>query len=404
MEQIKFEDIENSNYLNLLPGRTAYIDECGNFGFNFENKEVSGLGGSSLYYIVCAVIVKDKDIPALEIETNRIHNNNGFQTGELKSSLIGNNNKRRTKILTEFLTLDFSLVILIANKQKFYGESPLSNYKESFIKYLHQKLYDEMYATYPKLKIVEDEYRSSAFQIGYRKYVCANRPQLNLFNEYDFYYVNSKYSLIVQIADIIAGSVMQYLLDDKAPNVIKIFQSKIRGLVDFPSTYPSFRAGINKDKRFDENIYSLANYCATKYIESHTNVNDKDERMRVIFLKYLIWVVLNIKPHIYISSREIIDYLSDLFDCKVYQNYIYRNIVAPLRDAGVIISSCSHGYKIPTCSDDIYAYINQTNVTVGPMLNRVQKCRQLILMQTSGSLDIFDDASLIKYKRYFGDY
>lgn len=79
-------------------------------------------------------------------------------------------------------------------------------------------------------------------------------------------------------------------------------------------------------------------------------------------------------------------------------------LIAPLRDAGVIIASCFHGYKIPTCIDDIYAYANQTNGIVRPMLNRIQKCRQLILFHTDGSLDIFDDPVLKKYKRYFGDY
>jgi hypothetical protein len=404
MYQLTIEDIERSNSLAIQPGRTAFIDECGNFGFDFEAKETSEAGGPSLYYIVCAVVVKNENIRALEIEANKIRQNNGFQTGEMKSSLIGNNHRRRIKILTELLNHDFSLVMLIADKQKFYRDSPLTNYKESFVKYLHQKLYNEMYAAYPKLKIVEDEYGLSEFQKGYREYVCANRPQFNLLNEYDFDYVNSKHSPIVQIADIIAGSTMQHLLDNKAPNVLKIFQGKIRGLVNFPSTYPSLLAGIRADKSFDENIYALADHCATQYIDSHIDTDDTDTRMRVLFLKHLLWVVRYINPHKYISSGEIIKVLSDLSDSKVHRNYLYRKIIAPLRDAGVIIASCSHGYKIPTCIDDIYAYANQTNGIVGPMLNRVQKCRQLILFHTDGSLDIFDDPALKKYKRYFGDY
>ena len=178
--------------------------------------------------------MKNENITALEVEADKIRQSNGFQTGEMKSSLIGNNHRRRIKILTELLNLDFSLVILIADKQKFYRDSPLTNYKDSFIKFLHQKLYEEMYAAYPKLKIVEDEYGLSEFQSGYREYVCAHRPQPNLLNEYDFDYVNSKHSPIVQIADIVAGSVMQHLLDNNALDVLRIFQSRIRGVVNFP--------------------------------------------------------------------------------------------------------------------------------------------------------------------------
>jgi len=404
MYQLSFDDLERSKNIANQPGRTAFIDECGNFGFNFESKGNDDSGGASLYYIVCAVVVKNEQIETLESEVEKIAKNNGFQTGEMKSSLIGNKHNRRIKILTELLNLDFSLILLIADKQKFYKDYPLSNYKDSFIKYLHQKLYDEMYTAYPKLKIVEDEYGSSEFQKGYRKYVCAHRPRQNLLNEYDFDYVDSKHSPLNQLADILAGSIMQQLIDDKAPKVLKIFQSKIRGIVNFPSQYPSFVAGIKADKSFDETIYALADHCATRYIDSHMNDDDEDVRMRVLFLRHLLWVVRNINPDIYISSVEIIRTLSDLANCKIHRNFLYRRIIAPLRDAGVIIASCPQGYKIPTSIEDIYAYVNQTNGIVGPMLNRVEKCRQLILAQTDGALDIFDDPALKKYKRYFGDY
>jgi len=397
MYQLSFEDIERSNSLALQPGRTAFIDECGNFGFDFEKE------GTSLYYVVCAVIVKNDQIGQLETAVNELCRKY-FGNGEMKSSSIGKDHNRRAKICTELLKLDFSLIILIADKQAFFRDSPLTNYKDSFIKFLHQKLYDEMYAVYPKLKIVEDEYGSSEFQSGYREYVCAHRPQLNLLNEYDFDYVNSKHSPIVQIADIVAGSVMQRLLDNNAPDVLKIFQSRIRGIVNFPSTYPPYFAGVGVDKSFDENIYALADHCATQYIDSHKDTDDEETRMRVLFLKHLLFVVRNINPNKYVSSGEIIKVLSDLSDRKVRRDYLYRKIIAPLRDAGVIIASCSHGYKIPTCIDDIYSYINQTNGIVGPMLNRVEKCRELILKQTDGDLDIFDDPALKKYKRYFGDY
>jgi hypothetical protein len=140
------------------------------------------------------------------------------------------------------------------------------------------------------------------------------------------------------------------------------------------------------------------------YIDSHRNTDDDDERLRVLFLRHLLFVVRNVNCSKYVSSAEIIRVLSELSDNKIRRDYLYRKIIAPLRDAGVIISSSSQGYKIPTCLEDIYAYTNQTNSIVGPMLSRVEKCRELILKQTDGDLDIFDDPALAKYKRYFGDY
>jgi len=109
---------------------------------------------------------------------------------------------------------------------------------------------------------------------------------------------------------------------------------------------------------------------------------DENTILRIFFLKHLLFLVHNVNANKYISSVEIIKFLSDLSERKVSRDYLYRKIIAPLRYSGVIILTCSHGYMIPSCIDDIYAYANQTNGTVAPMLNRVEKCRELILKQT----------------------
>ena len=54
--QMSIEDIENQKILQAMSDRTAYIDEYGSFGFDFSST------GASKYYILCAVIVENKDI------------------------------------------------------------------------------------------------------------------------------------------------------------------------------------------------------------------------------------------------------------------------------------------------------------------------------------------------------
>ena len=251
---------------------------------------------------------------------------------------------------------------------------------------------------------VQDEYGTSEFQSGFRKYVCKNRPTPNLFNEYDFDYSDSRDSNIVQIADIVAGSVMQHIIDAAAPDILKLFSGKIRDIINFPKPFTPFTAGTNVDTLFDKQIYALADQCATYYIDSNKNYDEGDVRMRILFLKKLLFTARNINDSIYIHSSEITRVLSSISEQKVTRDYLYRRIVAPLRDAGVLIASSAHWYKIPTCVNDIYTYINQTSGIVSPMLSRIEKCRTLIKKQTDGTLDILDDPALTKFKRYFGDY
>ena len=186
--QLTIDDIQHAEYIANQPGRSAFIDECGSFGFDFTKS------GTSKYYVVCAVIVDNENIPFIENRISEMRHNY-FSGTEMKSSGIGANHKRRVKILTDLLLLDFQLIIMIADKQKFYEGSPLTEYKPVFKKFLNQRLYESMYCAYPKLKIIEDEYGTKEFQQGYRKYVETHRPVTNLFNEYAAYlsFVHNKF-------------------------------------------------------------------------------------------------------------------------------------------------------------------------------------------------------------------
>ena len=322
----------------------------------------------------------------------------------MKSSSISDNHHRRINILTELLMLDFSLIILIADKQAFHENSPLTNYKGTFVKYLHRLLYDSMYCAYPKLKIVEDEYGTSEFQKGYRQYIRNNRPALNLFDDYDFDYVDSKNSNIVQIADIIAGSVMQHIIDTNAPDALKLFQSRIRDVIRFPKVFTPKSEKMGDDSYYDAQIYNLAHKRALNYIEQNRNDLSEEVRLRSLFLRLLLFSAENFGESQYIYAGKIVQELSDLSETKVTRDFLYRRIVAKLRDEDVLIASSSHGYKIPTCTEDIRTYIAQTDTVVSPMLARIGKCRSLIFKETDGKLDILNAAEFQGYKRYFGDY
>lgn len=182
--QLTFENLIQRDVVKGMSGRTAYIDEFGSFGFDF------ALEGVSKYYVLCAVIVDDNDLESLHAAVAEVKNNNGFRNTEMKSSLVAKNYARRGRILSQLLYINFRVVLLIANKQKFVEASPLREYKQTFIKYLHRRLYESLYHVYPKLKIIEDEVGTSEFQASFRQYIADRRPEYNLFNEYDFDYCN----------------------------------------------------------------------------------------------------------------------------------------------------------------------------------------------------------------------
>ena len=114
-----------------------------------------------------------------------------------------------------------------------------------------------------------------------------------------------------------------------------------------------------------------------------------------------MFYVQNVSAQAFVSSHQLLNVLEEYADTRIRLNYLYRRIIAPLRDAGVILASSSQGYKIPVSVEDITTYINQTHTVVSPMLHRICICRNLIKQQTNNDLDVLDDPAFLKYKNYF---
>ncbi|MGI5874502.1 MAG: DUF3800 domain-containing protein [Bacillota bacterium] len=385
--------LKDSMYHN---GKTAFIDECGGFGFDFTKE------GNSKYYILCAIVVKNDYIQTLHNKMEEIKKNSGFKDTEMKSSSIGENKKRRLHIIHQLLEIKFEIILLISNKEEISEESPLRKYKKTFIKYLHSQLYDLLYHSNPKLKIIEDETGTSEFQESFKKYVESKRPENNLFNEYDFEYIDSKDSFLVQLADVIAGTINKRLINPNEPDYLEMLKGKILRIKYFPEKKaPYWGLSSPEDYKYNQDIFELSVKTCKDYINKYKHDKSDDKRAQIAVLEYLLLQITNYNPSLYTSSNELIHMLCNYLEKKVSRNYLYRRIIAPLRDSGVIIASCSHGYKIPISVNDIFAYLNQTHSVVAPMLNRVRICRDSILQSTDGNLDILNDPAFLRYKNYF---
>jgi len=84
-------------------------------------------------------------------------------------------------------------------------------------------------------------------------------------------------------------------------------------------------------------------------------------------------------------------------------HYFQTRVIAPLRDAGVIIASSTKGYKIPSCEQDLYDFVNHSNTIIQPLLSRIGKCRDRIRLATDGSIDILDREEYANLKQLLVD-
>lgn len=394
--QMTLDDISFQQYVNDQPGRVAYIDECGGFGFDFEKE------GTSKYYLLCAIVVENDKLEKLHGDFEKVKQMNGVVNGELKSSSVNDN--RRNRIMTQILPLEFRIVLFIADKEKFIKGSPITEYRPVFIKYLDQHLYNLLYKAYPRLKIIQDETGWPEFQESFKKYVVAHRPEYNLFNQYDFDLVNSKDQVLVQLADFIGGSITKSLLDSNYTNYLEMLRGKITTTEFFPPEHEPYWGKLKpEDCQYDEKVFTLAIKSAQDFLSKYCDDETDDRKMQMSVLRYLMMYVLQINPTAYVYSDELVEHLRKNVQIRVTRNTLFRRVIAQLRDEGVILASCNRGYKIPISVDDLMTYLNQSLVTVGPMVHRMGICRNLVKQGTDGALDLFDNPALIRFKRYFDE-
>lgn len=382
----------------------AFIDESGNTSLNFDS------AGTSSHYILAAVIVSENDKLKLEQEVENFRKKH-FQTGEIKSSGIkaANNHKRRIKLLKELGEIEFTYYIFIINKKMIWETSGLRN-KKSFLKYLTGKLYTELNISYPKLSIYADEHGSSDFMKEFRIYVDKNHPR-TLFSDseglsFDFQFRNSKDCILIQLADLIVGTISFGYEENKNTPEYDIFFNNIRekeiGRKEWPIKYEKLECELDKNNvdEYDEIIAKTSIRIATDYLNKNRSNYDIESREKVITIEYLLRQLDINYGKLYTTSSVLIEYINERLDISRENRYFKSEIIAKLRDEGILLSSSNKGYKIPLSKNDIYKFVSRTNTVISPMLSRLDKARRRIKLATQGKFDILDKEEYAKLREF----
>lgn len=387
-------------YPSLSDNKYAFIDETGNFGFNFN------LLGTSSHYIVTAIIVEKENVKNLRACIDLIRNKY-FGPGEIKSSNVAKDHKRRIIILDELLKYKFNIFSLVVDKERIYDGSGLE-FKKTFIKHLDNILYKELKLLYPHLMIIADCKGSDKFMKEFERYIYKT-PNFCIFDDYGFEFKDSKTEPLIQLADFMSGTISFGFEKSKKCDIYKAYYNKLKDRIIaiklWPLTFENYITNLNSINisEYDEEIALYCYRLTQKYIEEHKNSKDSTNIDEVRILEYLLNQLTIYNPSRYVSSKELITYL-DKTNGNHYSSHTFKtNIIANLRDNNVIISSSANGYKLPISKKELLSYINKTLGMIMPMLSRLKKCRTRILALTNNELDILDSEEYRSIKMYFDE-
>jgi hypothetical protein len=369
----------------------AFVDESGNADLD------TSKGGSSGFFIVCSILVAEKDLEAAYAQAEELRIRH-FQTGEIKSSSLKPKDLyRRARILNELAELPFKLFFTVVDKSRIHKDGGL-RFKSSFIKYVNGLLYERLFRAYPDLQMIVDEHGGQEFQESLKSYVV-ERFVDDLFGDRDaFQTMSSKDNVLVQVADFFAGSVAQIYEDKASEEAVlaykKILRSLTLGMLEWPSKYqPLLPPPTDASGYADYQVHQEALRQADLFGERVGEHPNEDERLQLSILQFLRFQSEFVTKD-YVPTAEIVAHLKDSGFGDVNDQRIRSSGIAKLRDSDVIITSAAKGYKIPQTRADINEFLEKASGIVVPLLERVKKAREVYRLSSRGEYDIVTAANL----------
>ncbi len=370
----------------------AFADESGNNSFNFREQ------GS--HFIVATVIAKKGNLDKIKSGIVEIRKKHKFQTGEIKSSGVAGNHKRRIAILQDLVKLDIFVYAIVVDKTKLSGEG--FQFKKSFYKFLNNLLYRELFRTFPDIDLYVDEHGANDYMVEFKKYVEKNHPK-NLFYGYEFNVLDSKKSEFIQLADFIAGT-LNYIYDEnKKSEYSKEFEDILMPIVSGITFFPRINVledyiQTNIDEDFDKKIAEVSYIRAIDFLEKE-KIDNQQKIDQANFLKLLLLLQRVYPKNNFTTTTELMRHMNQGREEELKEEYFRTKVVGNLRDRGILIASSRTGYKIPTTEKDLNSFINHGKRIILPMLNRINEARKAIKFATGNDLDILQKPEFDELKK-----
>lgn len=361
----------------------AFLDEYGNHDLE------TSKSGASTYFVIVAVLVQKEELARLQARVEEIRRRY-FQTGEMKSSGVGNNHKRRVSILNTLGDLDFKYYSLVVDKERINKDTGLQ-YKKSFLKHINGKIFNKLFSSFSDIHIIADEHGSEEYKLSFRKYIEKNHMP-DLFYKSQFDLVQSNSNVLVQLADFIVGSIAK-VYEKKAPPELRevylnLIKNKCVGLDEWPTKYQAYYSPDIITDEYCKLIFSHSLSSAELFIKDNEGQCDEDVRLQVAVASYFVFYSRWVDKDSFVATKAIQSHLLESGYGNVNELKLRSSIIAKLRDRGVIISSSNKGYKIPSSFQDMEIFVDTVNSKIKPLLQRLGKARASLRIASSGEIDI----------------
>ncbi|PXX22843.1 DUF3800 domain-containing protein [Arenibacter sp. ARW7G5Y1] len=363
-------------------------DEFGTSSLN--NNDVKNI----THFVYSAIIIKASNLDKARRVRDEISNK--FLSGnKIKSSSksLRNNNKRRLEILNYLISnLDFTVHILVINKDELSKEHGGLRFKEVFYKYFQKIFIGLINNNYNDFKIVMDSLISEDYHADLKSYL-ANQISNSLFDNYEM--SNDLSEPLIQFADLISGSfgriVNPSFESEIKDDIFNILKSRIIKTSFFPPKDKlSHYKKLEESEIINYEIYNIVKIDAEDLIEQETDLIHKHVLNQLLTYQ-------KISPKHFVYTYELLNSIKYYLGSEISTENL-RIIIRDLRYKGIIIVSNTNkgGYKLAVNKNDVYQYFNHYLKYVIPMLQKVDIANSIFKSKTVGEFIPLEDMDSLK--------
>lgn len=361
----------------------AFVDAYGDPSLGTEKEGVTD------HFVVVAVMVETGQLSALQQGIEVVRSKH-FNSAEMKSSGIGSNWKRRNSVISDLLKLPFKCHVLSVDKRQIFKDSGLQ-YKRPFLKYIHGLLYSRLYGALPDLHVIADRHGSDNFMDGFRDYVHRRHIPTLFDTDAGFRFEDSASQPLIQLADVLAGTIGHALRPDSNRTLDSVLQDLSDHILTFAEWPPVARRYVppaGNESELDRVVRIHSFNQASVFLNNVADSRDPNVRLQIEVLRHLYFNSQYISESAFISTKALRKLLRDVLGADISTHTFRTTVVAPLRDAGVLLASGPKGYKIPVSQGDIMSFVEHGHLIAAPLLARLNRARNELLTASNGRLDI----------------
>lgn len=366
-----------------LRTKHAFVDESGDLSLN------TSKDGVSSYYVVAAIVVDEADREELYEHADRIRKE-FFGDGEIKSSRLGSSKYSKRLTLLEALEHpNLKFYAFVINKTLLHKDSGLK-FKKSAFKHLHGRLYSKLYQTFSSLRVFADEHGREQFMDSFKQYLNGKVKQDLFEDDPSFTFVPSHENTLVQVADLIAGTIRRiYSGEEEDRGAFDALKKSALIIEPWPPSYSNNNSLVtsNVAENFDYLVAKQSVSLARNFISENENSANEETSYQVETIRYLLSRHAQ-NPAEYIYADAILRYVNEGKSESINSQYFRTNVIARLRSKGVIIASSNKGYKIPCTAQDIEDFVSLVNGHAMPYIKRLSQARHHLLLSSAGKYDI----------------